>query len=437
MSVKEEELLEEISGFLHGYLKTGTVRINSFLSKMNVNITNLNQLLTIRFLLKDETIDFVRDLPILLKRFKTTTVMQNETHIGEVRGEIDWAQTTKERMARNHKDRTIFSTNESIRSYNIPGNLVLKELLGLLYSTLYKDSYIKGFENAAWFSEWQQLKGNVAHAYNKNIYLQRVDQVHVSDRVIQKTLNHRNKLYRQAAKLLLSYRKLMSGNYSEEDIKILLRETFIAPDNVDVLFELYWIVQLIKQNTDESQLHLMDGSQNMVASWEKDSYVYRLYHDSTGSDVVQFGVGASEIAESDNPYIQQKYQSFTESNKLAQEFFGRKPSNSIWRGRPDFLLEVYEKYSVELVKLVIGEVKNTSRVEYATTGLEELLDYVHFVKDGKGEYLLGGDVEVKGMLCVGDVEMNEGANSREVRVMKRGERNYDLRIGKLNYILKQ
>lgn len=123
----------------------------------------------------------------------------------------------------------------------------------------------------------------------------------------------------------------MSGNYSEEDINTLLRETFIALYNVDVLFELYWIVQLIKQNTDESKLHLMDGSQNMVASWETESYVYRLYHDSTGSNAVHFGVGASEIAESDNrdPYLHQKYQSFTESNNLAQEFFGRAPSNSI------------------------------------------------------------------------------------------------------------
>ncbi len=41
MSRKEEEMLEEISGFLHGYLKAGNVRINSFLSKTNVNISNL------------------------------------------------------------------------------------------------------------------------------------------------------------------------------------------------------------------------------------------------------------------------------------------------------------------------------------------------------------------------------------------------------------
>ncbi len=429
MSTKEEELLEEISGFLHGYLKSGKVRINSFISKMNINISNLEQLLTIRFLLKDETKEFVKALPVLLKRFKTTTVIHNETYIGEVRGQIDWEQTTKKRLVRNHKDKTIFSTNESVRSYNIPENLVLKELLGLLYAVLYKDAYIKGFKNREWFLEWQHLKGNVAHACKKNIYLQRVDDVQVSDRIIQKTLNHRNKIYREAAKLLSSYRRLINGQYSKDDIKKILRETFIAPDNVDVLFELYWIVQLIKHNAEESQLHLMDGSQNMVASWEKESHIYQLFHDSTGSNEIHFSVAANEISKSNNSYLQKKYQSFTTSNALAHDFFGRSPTKFLWRGRPDFLLEIYDKKTNELVKLIIGEVKNTSKVEYAITGLEELLDYVHFVKDRKGDYLFGGSVSVQGLLCVGDVPFDKDADSKVVMVVKR-VKNIDLSMGK-------
>ncbi|UOR13723.1 hypothetical protein [Halobacillus amylolyticus] len=419
MSVQEEAILEEISGYLHGYLKAGKVTINSFFSKMNLNISNLGQLLIVRFLLKDETMDFARQLPILLKRFKTNTASKKDTHIGEVRGEVDWADTTKERMARNHKDRTIFSTSESIRSYNIPENLVLKELLGLLYSSLYKDSYIKGFESAKWFLEWQQLKGNIAHAFKKNIYLQRVDSVHASDRIVHKTLNHRNKLYRDAARLLLSYRSLVRGNYSEEDIRTLLRETFIAPDNVDVLFELYWIVQLIKDNTDDSELHLMDGSQNKVASWEKGSSIYHLYHDSTGSNQVRFAISSNEIAESNNLYLRQKYQSFHTSNQLANQFFGRSPSKDLWRGRPDFLLEVYDQNTNKIIKIVIGEVKNTSRIEYAITGLEELLEYIYLVKNHKGDYVYGGPVSVTGILCVEDVPLTDGSKSELVDIVKR------------------
>ncbi len=418
MKLKEEELLEEISGFLHGYLKGGKVRITSFLSKMNVNISHLEQLLTIRFILKENTIAFAKELPILLKRFKTTTVMQSETHFNEVKGQIDWSQTTKERLARNYKDKTILTTNESIRSYNIPENLVLKELLGILYNILYKDNYIKGFESREWFSEWQELKGNIAHAYKKNIYIQRIEHVQVSDRIIIKTMSHRNKLYRNAAKLLLLYRKLINGNYSKEDIEIVLRETFIASDNLDVLFELYWIVQLIKKNTEESKLHLMDGSQNMVASWENNCKLYNLYHDSTGSNQLQFRVQTDEISESNNLFLKQKFQSATNSNLLVAQFFGHNQSNNLWRGRPDFLLEVYDKETGGLKKVVIGEVKNTSKMEYAITGLKELLDYVHFVKDAKGDYLLGSSVIIEGMLCLGDVPIVENAaNTVQIKIV--------------------
>jgi hypothetical protein len=417
MSVREEELLEEISGFLHGYLKAGKVRINSFLSKVNTNISNIEQLLTIRFLLRDETKEFVKELPSLLKRFKTTTIMQNETHFGEVRGQIDWAETIKQWMESNFKDTTVFSTNESVRSYNTPENLVLKEILGILYTVLFQESYIKGFENREWFAEWQGLKSHLVHTYKKNIYLQRVDSSSVSDRIIEKTLSHRNKLYRNAARLLAFYRKLMNGKYSEQDIKNVLQETLIAPDNIDVLFELYWIINLIKQNTKESQLHLMDGSQNLVASWDTEAHLFKLYHNSTGSGKVKFSISIDEISESNNVYLKRKYQSFTSANVLAYEFFGRNKSDFLWQGRPDFLLEVYDRQTSNIVKIIIGEVKNTSRVDYAITGLEELLDYLHLVKDSKGDYLLGGSVNVQGILCVGDVPLMS-SNSELIKVAK-------------------
>ncbi|MGP4039020.1 hypothetical protein ACTWP4_03785 [Gracilibacillus sp. D59] len=421
MSGKEDEILEEISGYLHGYLKSGNVRIHSFLSKMNVNISNLQQLLTIRFLLLSETKHFVKRLPFLLKHFKTTTVTHKETNMGEVKGQIDWSETMKSRLARNYKDRTIFTTNESVRSYDTPENLVLKELLGILYKLLFKDSYLKGFEKAAWFSGWQELKSNIEYAFKHNVYLQRVNQAYVSDRTVQKTLNHRNKLYREAARLLLSYRKITHGQYNQDDLKILLRETFIAPENQDVLFELYWIIKIIKQHTDKSQLHLMDGGQNKVATWEDASHIHHLYHDSTGSDSVIFHVPISEIEGSQHPYLQQKYQSLETTKGLAKNIFGRNITSNLWQGRPDFLIETYERSTNKLTQLTIGEVKNTSRIEYATTGLEELVEYLYLVKDRKGRYLLSSEVNVQGVLCLDQVEFDD-SDFGMVEVLSRSKR---------------
>ncbi|MDF2788618.1 MAG: hypothetical protein K0S80_1716 [Neobacillus sp.] len=156
---------------------------------------------------------------------------------------------------------------------------------------------------------------------------------------------------------MLFYRKLMNGLYSKEDIENVLRETFIAPDNVDVLFELYWIIQLIKKNTNESQLHLMDGSQNMVASWETEFYSYKLYHNSTESNEIQFSITTDEISENSNSFLKRKYRSFTTSNLFAHEFFGRTPTKFLWRGRPDFLLEVIIRKLTKSLNLLFGKLR--------------------------------------------------------------------------------
>jgi len=414
MSV-EEEMLKEISGFIHGYLKAGKLRINSFLTKINTNLSNLEQLLKVRFLLKEETKHFVRNLPNLLQHFKTTTNLNKQLNRGEVRGAIDWAETIKERLKFNHKDWTLFSTSESLRTYQTDENLVLKELLEVLYKLLYQDEYVKTFEQREWFSDWQKIKGNVEQVL-KNVYLQRVGQSKVQQRMIEKTTNHRNPLYRNAAHLLAEYRKLMNGQYTNEDLINILRETFIAPKNKDVLFELYWIIQIIKHNTKESMLGILDGTQNLVAQWETDDYYYKIFHDSTGS--VIFNINAHEISNSTNSYLKQKYASIQAFTNLAERYFGQRKKEQLWQGRPDFLLEVYDKND-NLVKLIIGEVKNTVNLDYAITGLRELIDYIHFVKDRSGDYLFGTEVRVQGILCLGDISFNTNTDMDLVKIVNR------------------
>lgn len=83
----------------------------------------------------------------------------------------------------------------------------------------------------------------------------------------------------------------------------------------------------------------MDGSQSIVASWDKEDYIYKLYHDSTGSKEIRFSIKADEIKESNNPYLKQKYKSFKMVDELKYKYFKRNPSNHFWNGRPDFYLK--------------------------------------------------------------------------------------------------
>jgi hypothetical protein len=412
--MKRNEIMEEVSDFLIIYLKAGKVGINSFIKKAQLNISHLDQLLMIHYLLREEVKQFVRELPILIRRFKTSTKMMNETFIGEVRGQIHWSNTVKERLKINHRDRTIFSCNESIRNYDITENLVLKELLHTLYKILFIKIDTSRLEKYGYFSEWKELKGIVEDIIRKNIYLSKVDsnKSQVTDRMIQKTLTHRNSLYRQAAKLLLNYREIMKGNFDKETLEALLTETFIFPEKEEVLFELFWTIQLIKNSTENAQLQLMDGRNNLVANWENEGFLYNIYHDSTGSSNISFTISTEEVSEVKHPFIKKKINSSLLALEVAKNSFQSQfDTTTFWRGRPDIIVEVYSKETSELIKVIIGEVKDTKRTEYAITGLRELIDYMELVKDRNGVYLKEKNaLLVEGRLFVGDMSVQDTLN---------------------------
>ena len=397
-----EELIEEISDFLIVYMKAGKLEINSFIHKAHLQLSQLEQLLHIHFLLKEEVKVFVRELPFLIRRFKTSTTVHIETYHGEIRGQINWNHTIKDRLRMNASDKTIFSVNERNRNYDIPENLVLKEFLQVLYNILNQSIDVDYFKKYDWFSEWGSLKKIVSHTLRKNIYLSRVnlERNMVTDRMIQATTNHRNPLYRKAAELLSLYRKLFSENMDEELFKQLLRETFVFPEKEEVLFELYWVVQLIKHNSKNAELRLIDGRDNLVTSWSDVENTYYLYHDSTGSNRLHFHITVDEMKEYTHPFIDRKVDSMNLAVKIANETFGRGfDTTTLWSGRPDIIVEVYDNESGSLKKIYLGEVKYTTSVDYTITGLKELVDYMKLIKGQKNQFLDDQDgVDIYGLL---------------------------------------
>jgi hypothetical protein len=411
MNRNTDELIEEISDFLVVYLKSGKVNLNSFIRKAHLNIRELEQLINIHFLLKDEVKGFVRELPRLVRRFKTSTTVFNETYHGQVRGQIHWQNTVKERLKSGYRDRTIFSCNEQSRNYNIKENLVLKSFVHLLDQLLNRKIESAKFMKYAWFSEWQELKQYVEEVLHKNIYMQRVslDGVRITDRMLLETAKHRNPLYSEAAKLYILYRRLHAKKLNEEEIQKLLQQTFVTPDESSVLFELYWAVQLIKQNGNNVKLELLDGRKNLFASWSDVQYKYELYHDSTGSKNLLFHIGVEEASEIFHPFIERKVASMAKASAVSTHAFGSSfDQGSLWNGRPDLLVEVYKKDTAELVKVVIGEVKHTSKIEYAKIGLRELVDYMKFIKVSSGHYLTDQkNIEIQGMLFLDNVYVKQ------------------------------
>lgn len=409
MKTSKEKLIKEISEYLIIYLKSGKLSLNSFIKDINLDIKDMDQLLKIHFILRDDVKNFVQELNKMIRSFKTSTITTNQLLFGEVKGHIDWQKTIINRLNINYEDKTIFSCNERYKNYNIKENLVLKELLRTIYNIVFNDIDLNRVSSYSWFSKWELLKNELNYVYKKNIYIKKIKDknVNVTDRMINDTLKSRNQLYREAARLLAAYRRIMNYRINKEEVSEMLSQTFITPEKESVLFELYWVISLIKNNAMGEKLYLVNGRENMVAKWEDELYAYEIYHDSTGSGELLFQVNLDEVDNSENDFLNRSVCSYKKAMKLSEQIFRSNLDKSYWRGRPDILIEIKDKNTNTLKKVIIGEVKYTDKIETAKIGLKELLEYIMLVKDSDSNYLYNeekGEVEIKGILFLDNVE---------------------------------
>lgn len=414
MKTTREYLIKEIGVELFAYLKSGKLNLSPYIRQLNLNIDKLEQLLQIHYIMKEEVQNFIRLLGERLRRVKTSTITSNELFFGGIKGSIDWQKTITERYKRNYRDNTIFSCNEKSRSYDIKENLVLKEYIEVLYRIFFEYIDFSKLETYEWLNEGAYLKGVVKEVYEKNIYLSKIknNNSKVTDRMIEDTIKNRNQLYSESARLLKVYRKLMNFHLEEEEVLKLFSDTFIYADKDETLFELYWVTKIIRDNAENHKLFLMDGNSSLVASWEKQEEIYELYHDSTGGYDTVFQVSLKEIEDINNPYIRRKLQAINKTSELAAKLLGNNDENRykyLWRGRPDIIINIRDKESNNLKKLLFGEVKYTLNKDYALEGLKELMEYAMFVKDISGNYLfdISERHDIQGILFIDDVDFNK------------------------------
>jgi len=401
MTLTKDELIEEISQYMHGYLKEGKLSILPFFSDIDPSIDSINDLLKIHFLLLEDTQLFVEKLPQRLKRFKTTTVSKKELTHSSVRGRILWQETLHERF-RAGNDSTIYVTSEQNRSYDTDENLVLKELLTILYQLNEEELIQKLFNKTSWAKRWTSLSPSVNLALYKNSYIQRVSKVKTTPKMRLRASKHRMPIYREAATLLNTYHRLIDGLYTPEELNALLYATFIMTDNEDTLMELYWTIQLIKERTTEATFYLLTDGKTKVAEWKDQGKIFSVFHNSTGTSHLNFNIDIEELEHVDNPVIAQMTAAKKWAEETSQLVFGKAYSRGLWNGRPDILIETTDETTGELTELVIGEVKNTDSIAYAKEGLWELSEYLHYVRDVNNEFI-NNKLSIKGVLCLGNV----------------------------------
>lgn len=423
--ITAEAMLEEISDELIIYLKQGSIKVDSFFKKIDLNINNFDQLLRIHFLLKEEVKEFIEDLPHLIRNIKTSTQKTNREVNGEIRGRIDWQATISNRSKNAYTNKNTFVCQQVDKDYNIKENLVLKKFLNIINKILYNDLN-SSWNDYTWLSDWFNKDGlfkNFEQIMNKNVYLKRIslDNIIISERMIVDSKKSRNYLYRKAAELLEFYYDYIENNSwqkNEEEIIKLLNKSFIQPEKDSVLFELYWVIKLIRANAGDYSLELLGGGDNLTAQWYRGNYKYSLYHDSTASKDLNWKVDLAEISSSPDPYLKRKVSSYREALEISS-IFNSKLSSSYWSGRPDIIIEIRNRNDNSLKKLVVAEVKYTINHETAKGGLKELLDYLYLVKDSNHQYfdLRENKIEIEGLLLVDQIT-NENDIFKALKIKK-------------------
>ena len=427
-----KELLAEIGEYLPHFLKFGN--IESFTKKIDkdLNIRNMKRLLRIHFVLSDDVIEFVELLPIRIRRIRTGVDRNSRKMIGAVKGKINWPKTYQYRYGETIKDETHFVVNQIQRNFNVPENLVLKELLGIIHSIVYGDLQPALSGKYSWIKEWisdDHLRRSIREVFLKNIYIRRISdekRLFVHERIIVNAQKSRNVLYQKAARLLLKYRKLMKYELDPDEAQKLLKETFIAPGKEDVLFELYWTFKIISTLTNEKMKNveflILEPNNSQVAIWKDETYSYEIFHDSTANFSFNENWSQIQVPEKDG-YLFRAAKVVEKHQELGHRFFIRGTGNSLWGGRPDIILIRTSIDNPIDIVVFIGEVKHTLDVSYAMQGLKELLEYMALLRKGiKGKYFQSKDdvfvsPDVRGWLFVDSMKEESFAKNLETRTI--------------------
>lgn len=407
-----QALVDGVQEELVTYLRNGTVNeraVAQWLDITDLNIESLDRLKRIHFCLSDGVVEFVAQLQGRLRRVKTANQREREVTRGEVRGAIDWPATTRLRYADQSGDRTKFACKTPYTEYNIDQNLVLKKLLWTIYNTVDEDIAAIEYDwrTDAWSDE--QI-ATFDRTYARNVHLSRIRDgadIRITPRLLNTARRSRQSLYTESFVLYDRYRRLLSGAYDDPDISQLLSDTLVVPERLPRLFELFCVFRLLRGLRSQTfRLQPIEAGTSQLAILQDEEYTVNVYHDQNGS--LSFHVPLSELDGIEADYAEHIRNVQNKHQQLIKGFLDNSTNPSLFHGRPDLVVEMYDGEPRGIPKaVVLGEIKYSDRQQTFTRGLEELLKYMEFAqKDGYG-YLTGQDTEMHGLLITDAVEINE------------------------------
>ncbi|WP_311174159.1 hypothetical protein [Halobellus ordinarius] len=397
-------------------------------------------LLDLHFILKPDVISFVEQLSQRLRSIRTETQTTARTQRGGIDGHINWGSTVKTRYVSNPRDRSLFVTENRSETYDIPENLVLKKLLSVIYTTLQdSEEYLKN--DYEWVTNrWrnnEDLIDDLQRIMDRNVHVRRIrspETYEPTERMLTVAENSRQAIYRDAAMLLRTRQRLFDGH--PDELRSLLNQTAITPDNQARLFELYVLFRFVStlEELQEAQpvfKTIKSGRQEVARINGRQDIV--LYHDMSASDR---GLSFRTDVDPTDRELTRSEQVQRSARNVASAYFEKEFQNHT--GRPDvIILEVQSNDPIEY-EYLIAEVKHSTREETIRTGIKETLEYLAFLRVNE-EYVFGTEDAAStscfgsgwnGLLVVQDLEREtlsiDQQKEQPITILQAGELDEEL-----------
>lgn len=382
-----DELIDGLTEDILAYVMTGRISDRAVArglkpEDLDERFEDFRLLVDLHFVLREDVVEFVRNLPKHLRQMETRTHTRTNTSRGQVRGRVDWQRTFQRRSTESPGNRSLFVCDTRAEQYDTDENLVLKRLLAIIYDTLDRaEEYLTG--DYQWVTDsWNGESGLIdefRQIFERNVHVRRIrdpSQYEPTDRMLATATGSRQELYRQAATLLRKHRRIHS--LEEDAVRELVEQTAITPDDEARLFELFVLFRFIR-TLDE----MLDGSFKMqtiesgrqeVARLNGDTEV-AVYHDSSAPD--QELSFRADIEDKSKQELSRTEAIHEEARKVAKAYFDEDFENHT--GRPDVI--VLEIDGGDEIQYLVAEVKNSTRVETIRTGIKETLEYLAFLRN--------------------------------------------------------
>lgn len=451
--MQRDELLDHVTSDILAYVMHGGFPESELARSikpeaLDERFEEYELLLDLHFVLQPEVVDFVRQLPKELRSIRTETATVSRTRRGTVDGHINWGATIKQRHSRNPSDGSLFVCDHRSKDYDISENIVLKQLLSVIYTTLREaDEYLRG--EYEWVQEtWkgnEALIDEIVRIVERNVHVRRIrdpDVYEPTERMLTSAENARQEIYRDAASLIRTRNRLFDGD--EAALKQLLDRTAITPDDEHTLFELFVLFRFIStlESIEEGRLQFktIASDRQEIARLEGDKEIV-LYHDNSARDRNLSFV--ANVPDAGERQLSRTEKVQTVARSVANNYFSNRDFEN-HTGRPDVIvLEIIDE-AANQHEYLIAEVKNSTNVSTIRQGIKEAVEYLAFLRVNE-DFVFGDDSSDEyfgtgwnGLLIVQDLDEEtaslSGQKSNEIKILQASELHEQLEIVLKNVI---